>query len=561
MAAQHNGGHNLRERKSLNPAVQALKSDAAITESLHGGVSSSGTSRFVHTSPLYTVRSFADVYSGASTPVPADAPPSLIATSSARSERRAEHKKRLFPTVNYTSRVSHFDPKSEHADFRGFFVLFWIGLAIMVITTMLRNLKEFGQVLSLRQWETLTKNVWEMGIADFIMALSTGVNLPLQRLFKNSTGFLAWDSSGMWIQSAFQAAWLSFWVGFPFARDWTWTAQVFFTLHLLSLLMKMHSYAFYNGHLAVTLRRLRELDDPSPSTDKHAAVRYPKPNDRIQDLGRLQGDRNAVEQDKSVSKLREDLAGELVSPFGGLVYPQNLTTANFVDFLFVPTLCYEIEYPRMAKRSYLELFYKTLAVFGCVCLLTVISDEYIIPTLVESAALLKKQHSWSEGALIFAETVSKLLFPFMITFLLVFLVIFEYLCNAFAEITCFADRQFYTDWWNSSDWLEFSREWNIPVHQFLNRHVYSASRTTLSRPVATVITFLISSLAHELVMGCITRKFRGYGFVAMMMQMPIVMIQRSPLMAKRKLLNNILFWCSIILGLSLVSTGHVDDCE
>ena len=75
----------------------------------------------------------------------------------------------------------------------------------------------------------------------------------------------------------------------------------------------------------------------------------------------------------------------------------------------------------------------------------------------------------------------------------------------------------------------------------------------MSRPLATTITFLISALAHELVMGCITRKFRGYGFIAMMLQMPIVMLQRSKWVRGRTLLNNVLFWCSMILGLSMVS--------
>ena len=75
----------------------------------------------------------------------------------------------------------------------------------------------------------------------------------------------------------------------------------------------------------------------------------------------------------------------------------------------------------------------------------------------------------------------------------------------------------------------------------------------MSRPLATTITFLISALAHELVMGCITRKFRGYGFFAMMLQMPIVMLQRSKWVRGRTLLNNVLFWCSMILGLSMVS--------
>ena len=106
-----------------------------------------------------------------------------------------------------------------------------------------------------------------------------------------------------------------------------------------------------------------------------------------------------------------------------------------MEYLCMPTLCYEIEYPRLEKRSYMEIFYKTLAVFGCVFLLTIISDEFIIPTLDESAILLKKQEVWTDAALVFAETVSRLLFPFMIIFLLEFLVIFEYECGAFAEIT------------------------------------------------------------------------------------------------------------------------------
>jgi sterol O-acyltransferase len=54
-------------------------------------------------------------------------------------------------------------------------------------------------------------------------------------------------------------------------------------------------------------------------------------------------------------------------------------------------------------------------------------------------------------------------------------------------------------------------------------------------------------------MGCITKKLRGYGFFAMMLQMPIVMVQRSKWVRGRTLLNNVLFWCSMILGLSMVS--------
>ncbi len=150
--------------------------------------------------------------------------------------------------------------------------------------------------------------------------------------------------------------------------------------------------------------------------------------------------------------LREDLALELTSPLGRVTYPQNLTLGNYVDYILCPTLCYELEYPRTVRTQWMELSWKILAVFGCIFLLTITSEEFIVPVLHESALRLEGVESLSEKGLILAESISMLLFPFMVTLLLVFLVIFEYILGAFAEITCFADRHFYSDWWNSCDW-------------------------------------------------------------------------------------------------------------
>ncbi|PVH99761.1 hypothetical protein DM02DRAFT_416531 [Periconia macrospinosa] len=493
--------------------------------------------------------------SGRTTPIPENAPPSVKASSSARRQIRAQQRQRIFPTIEYVDRVSHFDPMSDYRDFRGFFVLFWIGLAIMVITTMLRNLKESGYPLFIRQWELFTEKVWELGICDGAMVLSTAVSLGLHKVI--SLKMIRWHWTGMILQSLYQAFWLLFWVTYPFVRDWSWTAQVFFTLHLLAIFMKMHSYAFYNGHLSETLRRLHDLDDPKTAS-KDAAYRYPHARTHLHEIPQSPSHQDTEDSEKvKLAQLRDDLAFELASPLGRVSYPENLTVYNYVDYVFCPTLCYELEYPRTASIRYMEVLYKTLAVFGCIFLLTVSTEEFILPVLDESAIRLNESTSASDFALILGETIGQLLFPFMVAFLLVFLVIFEYILGAFAEITRFADRQFYADWWNSCDWLEFSREWNKPVHHFFRRHVYSASRGHMSRPLATTITFFISAIAHELVMGCITRKFRGYGFFAMMLQMPIVMVQRSKWVRGRTLLNNVLFWCSMILGLAMMCALYV----
>jgi sterol O-acyltransferase len=216
--------------------------------------------------------------------------------------------------------------------------------------------------------------------------------------------------------------------------------------------MKMHSYAynlpivifsissnlrrFYNGHLSETRRRLQALDKPETASKK-AAVRYPSPQNPLQELqANSDSDNSGSSTSQSIRHLRDDLALELTSPLGNVTYPDNLTVYNFADFLFCPTLCYELEYPRTERIVWKELFYKSLAVFGCIFLLTITSEEFILPVLAESDTAMHSTTRLSELALILAETVSRLLFPFMVSFLLVFLVIFEYICGAFAEITC-----------------------------------------------------------------------------------------------------------------------------
>ncbi|KAJ0108062.1 hypothetical protein J7T55_007181 [Diaporthe amygdali] len=504
--------------------------------------------------------------SGRSTPVPADALPSVKVLSSARRQARAEQRRRIFPTIEFASRVSHLDPNSDYRDFHGFFNLFWVGLFILGITSMLRNLKETGWPFRVQIWTLFTIKWWHLGLVDFAMVASASLVFPLQLYVRKQKAgsSMAWAKGGMALQSIYQVGWMAFWVAVPFVLEWPWTSQVFLILHTMVILMKMHSYGFYNGHLSETEKRLHDLDNPKTAS-REPAYLYPtaeNPGGSVSSpiQSKHPEHTDSQEDEEEVAQLREDLARELTSPMGNVTYPANLTWSNYVDFLFCPTLCYEIEYPRFERIDWKNLFAKITAVFGCIFLLTIISEEFILPTLQESSKLLHGSDPAPgalESLLIMAETTSWLLFPFMLTFLLVFLVIFEYVLGAFAEITRFADRHFYSDWWNSTDWMEFSREWNIPVYSFLRRHVYSASRPHIGRSYATVITFLISAIGHEIVMACITKKLRGYGFVCQMLQLPIVMLQRTKLVRGKKTLNNVAFWSSMIMGLSLICSLYV----
>lgn len=455
----------------------------------------------------------------------------------------------------------------------------------MGITAMLRNTKDTGYPFTFEIWGLFTVKLWHLAIADFLMVAGTAVCLPMHRFMRDRSAesFWTWKKGGMAVQSIYQILWMGVWIVIPFWLEWTWTSQVFLLLHTMVMLMKMHSYTFYNGHLSETEKRLRSLDGPkSKKADHSPAYLYPAASDHRRgsaahvvlpdntlneaattsptpSKGQKEKTEHlpAIDSDEEVETLRDTLARELTSPMGNVTYPRNLTWANYFDFLLCPTLCYELEYPRTRSINWTSLISKIIAIFGCIFLLTITSEEFILPVLTDASlrlevAAVENPGSLSEPLLILAETISWMLFPFMLTFLLVFLVIFEYVLGAMAEITRFGDRHFYSDWWNSTDWMEFSREWNVPVYSFLRRHVYSASRPHTGRSLATVITFLISAVGHEIVMACITKKIRGYGFVAQMLQLPIVMLQRMKWVRGRETLNNVFFWASMIMGLSLV---------
>jgi sterol O-acyltransferase len=207
--------HILRPRavKPSNPAILRAMSKDRLAPNGNNELPETGTSTG---QTRYVPRNFAlnraNNVSGRSTPVPADAPPSVHSISSARKQLRAEQRRRLFPTIEYASRVSHFDPNSDYRDFQGFYILFWIALTIMAVTTMLRNVKDTGYPMRVEIWQLFTVKVWELALADALMVATTTVSLPLHKLFRSKALGLRWKGAGMAIQSIYQSLWFAFWV-------------------------------------------------------------------------------------------------------------------------------------------------------------------------------------------------------------------------------------------------------------------------------------------------------------------------------------------------------------
>ena len=258
-----------------------------------------------------------------------------------------------------------------------------------------------------------------------------------------------------------------------------------------------------------------------------------------------------------IQTLTDELRGKSTS--GANSYPKNLTVANWADWICLPTLVYELEYPRLEKINWWYVAEKTAATFGVIWIMMVISQAYIYPPVLETISMKQRgltlRERWSE----FPWIVSDILFPLLLEQLLSWYVIWECCLNVLAELTRFADRGFYGDWWNSVSWDQYARDWNRPVHNFLLRHVYHSSISAfhLSKGTATFITFLLSACVHELVMLCLFKKVRGYLFAMQLMQLPLVMLSRTKLLKGKDLLGNVVFWFGLFVGPSVITALYL----
>ncbi|CAG8481069.1 10358_t:CDS:2 [Ambispora leptoticha] len=291
--------------------------------------------------------------------------------------------------VIFKPRGSQLDRETmdkQQDPFRGFFTLFWIAMAFYIIQTATHNLERVGAFVDLSFARLFSRDAFGLILSDACMIAATFIDVVFQKIV--SRGWIKWRYTG-----------------------WPWVQSGFFVLHTISMLMKIHSYAFYNGDLSSLTIRLKSL---RKEYDLLLGLNKKSDNDNVNDdaTHRLSETRQKIDEIESCMK----------SPSGKVSYPENLTFSNFFDFLLIPTLVYEFEYPRTVRIRPWYVFEKALATLGTFLLLYVNTETYIIPVIPSAAES-------------FTKAFLRMSFPFMVNYLLIFYIIFECICNLFAEIT------------------------------------------------------------------------------------------------------------------------------
>lgn len=433
--------------------------------------------------------------------------------------------------VKFTKIESILDQSMHFSDseFAGLFTLFWVAVAVIVINSTVNYIRENGfkaEIINI-----LYTKIVEIALTDLWMYLSMYPILGLHYLVKKN--MIDWEKSGWVISSIYELLFFITFTLFAEKQQFPWIGKIFLFLHSLVILMKIHSYSFYNGYL---WRIKNELE-----FSKGLIKKFNEDDENL----------------KLLHSSIEFCEFELKSQSTETPFPSNITVDNFFWFSMFPIVVYQIDFPRTERIRWSYVSEKLCAIFGVIIVMIVFAQNMMYPIVMRAIQL--RGLPLMDRIYQYPLLLLNLMPSFVIIYLLVFYLIWDAILNCIAELTRFGDRDFYGPWWNCVSWDQFARIWNVPVHKFLLRHVYhsSISAFKLNKAQATIFTFFLSSVVHELSMFVLFHKIRGYLLLLQMCQLPLVMISKTKYLKDQKILGNVIFWIGIITGPSLMCTLYL----
>jgi len=255
---------------------------------------------------------------------------------------------------------------------------------------------------------------------------------------------------------------------------------------------------------------------------------------------------SSEEEDKTtVSELNQNL----------VQWPDNQTVADISYFMLAPTLCYELNFPRTNRTRKFFLIRRIFEVSLGTNLMLALIQQWIVPNVIHT---LVPFHGLNWPLTL--ERLLKLSLPNHIIWLVFFYIYFHSFLNTIGELLNFADRDFYQDWWNSSNLEIFWKNWNLPVHKWCTRHVYKPLlQSGVSKLTASTLVFSISAILHEYLLSVPLKMFKPWAFLGMIGQIPLIMISKKVESKYGVRAGNVVMWSSLILGHPLAIMMYYHD--
>nr|XP_033780895.1 diacylglycerol O-acyltransferase 1-like isoform X2 [Geotrypetes seraphini] len=235
-----------------------------------------------------------------------------------------------------------------------------------------------------------------------------------------------------------------------------------------------------------------------------------------------------------------------------VMYPFNLTVPDFCYFIVAPTLCYQLNFPRSKWIRKHFIFWRLFEMVFLAQLLLGLIQQWIVPIVQKSMKPINEvEHP------LLMEYILKLAVPNHFIWLILFYSFFHCYLNLIAELLCFGDREFYLDWWNTNNLMDFWSSWNRPLHKWLIRHVYKPLMLHgYEKLQAQTVVVLVSAIIYEYLISVPLRMFQFWIFITVLVQVPLFWLVEK--ICGGNYVNCIL-WANGVLGTPLVVFLYFHD--
>jgi len=197
-------------------------------------------------------------------------------------------------------------------------------------------------------------------------------------------------------------------------------------------------------------------------------------------------------QDGVTDQVRKTGATEEWDPEEELhhVYPKNITLYDMIVFLCMPTLVYSPKYPRTLTVNWAYVAEKLFLAAGTLTMCVILVANYVAPVL-ENAAQLHP-----------AEAIVRTIIPFCLLWIAFFYIVFECICNGWAELTRLGDRYVFCSGVRAMDHSTARIFLQSILLQLVGQHHFHILQPHLEPPSARV--------APETLLHCCTeRRIKG----------------------------------------------------
>ena len=223
---------------------------------------------------------------------------------------------------------------------------------------------------------------------------------------------------------------------------------------------------------------------------------------------------------------------------------------RFIYYFFCPSLIYRDEYYRLPKFRPLSLFTYILNFIFSITFFYVFFLYICNPKIN-----LKYIKNYYHLSFYLLEALHMSL-PSTVLLMVGFFMILHTWMNIWSEIIRHGDRRFYEDWWNSTNFEQYYRKWNMVVHEWLYYYLYNDIRRfslgKISTNFSKIFVFLISISFHEII---ITVSF-GFFFpvLSLFFGGPGIIFTYIKTTSKN---YNIIFWLEMLIGPGLIAALYI----